>query len=473
MVHFPRSQSIAISAAAICLVASLAGKCQPAPDPGQPSAIPAPTAQETQAHPDAPDARHDESAAKSDSSGELRGMWVVRESLVSPKSVHQVIVTATKYHINAIFVQVRGRGDAWYNSPYEPRAEQLSGQPKDFDPLAQIVREGHDAGLQVHAWLNTFFTWSSPHAPFSPQHLFNAHKDWFACDRQGNYSAHGTNSCEGAFLQPSNPAVQEHLLKVFTDVAARYDVDGIHFDYCRYASTDYDFSSSTLHRFRDFIAPTLDPDMAARLDARLKTDRLAYVHACGAQWADWRRAQITAIVAKISATAKAAKPYLQVTAAVFPDANEAFRVRGQDWRGWLKAGYLDAVALMAYDRNTERVLKQTREAVAAAGDKQVYTGVGAWRLDVHDVAHKITEIRKTGAAGVNLFSYDGMHTRPNYLDTLARGVFASRSAPRRMRWLPDRTPAAVSSSTTAPKDTPGTIGEKPAPGSPQDIGERR
>ncbi|HZP84552.1 MAG TPA: hypothetical protein VFB21_23155, partial [Chthonomonadaceae bacterium] len=56
----------------------------------------------------------------------------------------------------------------------------------------------------------------------------------------------------------------------------------------------------------------------------------------------------------------------------------------------------------------------------------------------HDVARKIEEVRRTGAAGVNLFSYDGLHTRSDYLDTLARGVFASRAAPRRMRWLPGR-----------------------------------
>jgi uncharacterized lipoprotein YddW (UPF0748 family) len=365
-------------------------------------------------------------------------MWVVRDSLASPRSVHQVIVTAVKYHINTLFVQVRGRGDAWYNSEYEPRAERLAGQPADFDPLEQMVREGHEAGLQVHAWLNTFLTWSGPHPPKSPMHLWNAHRDWFACDKNGHCSPIGNDSCEGAFTQPSNPAVQQHLVNVFTDVATRYDIDGIQFDYCRYAGTGYDFSSGTLRRFRDFIASDLTEQEIARFDGRLASDRLAYVHAFGKEWAEWRRAQVTNLVAKVSQSVKAAKPYLQVSAAVFPDAQEAYAVRGQDWRGWLKEGYLDAVALMAYDKNTQKVLRQTREAVAAAGDKLVYTGVGAWRLDAHDVAHKISEIRKTGAAGVNLFSYDGMHTRANYLDTLARGVFASRSAPRGMRWLPSR-----------------------------------
>ncbi len=439
----PRFAPAALSTAAICMLAPLTALSQPAPDATLSGPKRAAARQET------PPPSVLESPAQagsapiaSDTTGEMRGMWVVRDSLASPQSVHKVIVTASKYHINALFVQVRGRGDAWYNSPYEPRAERLAGQPLNFDPLEQMIREAHAAGIQVHAWLNTFLTWSGPKAPQSPQHLWNAHRDWFARDRQGRCSPIGTNSCEGAFLQPSSPAVQEHLHRVFTDVAARYDVDGIQFDYCRYASTDYDFSPATLNRFRDDMSSQCSPDEASRLDAHLKSDKLAYVHAFGKQWADWRRSQVTALVAKVSQTAKAAKPYLEVSAAVFPDANEAFAVRGQDWRGWLKAGYLDAVALMAYDKNTDRVLRQTREAVAAAGDRHVYTGVGAWRLDASDVAHKISEIRKTGAAGVNLFSYDGVHTRANYLDTLARGVFASRSAPRRMRWLPPRAPAA-------------------------------
>jgi uncharacterized lipoprotein YddW (UPF0748 family) len=434
----PHMVRVSLAAAALCLLAPIAGWSQQTPDSTESSPAPDAPRQEMP-----PPASPDTGPITSDASGELRGMWVVRESLASPQSVHQVVLTATKYHINALFVQVRGRGDAWYNSPYEPRAERLAGQPKEFDPLEQMVREGHAAGLQVHAWLNTFLTWSGSRPPRSPQHLWNAHRNWFACDRAGRCSPHETNDCEGAFLQPSNPEVQKHLLNVFTYVATRYDVDGIHFDYCRYAGTAYDFSSGALYRFRDYMASQIPSAAATRIDTRLKTDRLAYVHAFGGQWAEWRRAQITGIVAKISQTAKAAKPFLQVSAAVFPDANEAYAVRGQDWRGWLKAGYLDAVALMAYDRNTQRVLKQTREAVAAAGDKQVYTGVGAWRLGASDVAHKISEIRKTGAAGVNLFSYDGMHTRANYLDTLARGVFASRSAPRRMRWLPDRATAAA------------------------------
>jgi uncharacterized lipoprotein YddW (UPF0748 family) len=365
-------------------------------------------------------------------------MWVVRDSLLSPKAIHEVVATAVRAHLNALFVQVRGRGDAYYNSPYEPRAELLSDQPRHFDPLQQIVAEAHAHGLQVHAWMNTFLTWSGSRPPRSSQHLWNAHRDWFASDRKGRCSAIPTNSSEGAFLQPGNPAVQDHLFRVFTYVASNYDIDGIHFDYCRYCGSHYDFHPSTLQRFRSFMATQRPAEDIARLDPRLHSDPLVYVHAFGAVWDDWRRAQITGLVARISTAVKVEKPWMQVSAAVFADADDAFRSRGQDWQGWLKAGYLDAVALMAYDKSTERILAQTRHAVAVAGEKHVYTGIGAWRLQAHDVAHKIEAVRKTGAAGVNLFSYNGVHARSNYLDTLARGVFASRAAPPRMRWLPDR-----------------------------------
>ena len=218
---------------------------------------------------------------------------------------------------------------------------------------------------------------------------------------------------------------------------ARYDVDGIHFDYCRYANTGYDYSGGTLSRFRSYMATRKPEDEIARVDKRRGRDRLAYVHAYKAEWADWRRAQITGVVTRISQAVKANKPWVQVSAAVFPDADEAFAVRGQDWRGWLRSGALDAVALMAYNANTDRVIAQTRRAVARRpGGKRIYTGIGAWHLSAHDVAHKIAAVRKAGASGVNLFSYGGVHSRPRYLDTLARGVFASRATPPRFRRTP-------------------------------------
>ena len=402
-----------------------------------------PASLETQKHRDPPEtkpqpSRNAQRRTPNAVSEEMRGLWVVRDSLRSPSAIRNVVATAVKYRFNALFVQVRGRGDAYYNSPFEPRAEVLAGQPADFDPLALMVKEAHAQGLQVHAWMNTYLTWSGNHAPQSSRHLWNAHRDWFTSDNRGKCSCIATENCEGAFLQPSNPQVQEHLCSVFTDVASRYDVDGIHFDYCRYANSGHDFSEGTLTRFRDYLQDRLSEEDFATIDERLEGDRLAFVHAYPKEWGDWRRAQVTNLVTRISNAVKLEKPYLEVSAAVFADADDAYKLRGQDWQGWLKSGALDAVALMAYSKSTERMLEQTRRAVEIAGEKHVYTGIGAWRLGAWDVAHKIAKVRETGAAGVNLFSYDGVHTKPEYLATLSRGVFSSRAGTPRMRWLPER-----------------------------------
>ena len=294
--------------------------------------------------------------------------------------------------------------------------------------------------------------------PRSSQHLWNAHPDWFSHDRSGRLSTANTEDCEGVFLQPSNPAVQEHLFKVFTDVAARYDVDGIHFDYVRYPNSSYDFSGSTLNRFREYMKTTLPEQRAAQVDAHLKSDPKAYVHAYGGKWEEWRRAQVTGLVTRVSEAVKSNKPWMQVSAAVFATPETALYDRGQDWITWLKNGTLDAVALMAYSKDTARIAQQTRFAVSIAGDRKVYTGIGAWRLQAHDVAQKIVQARRAGASGISLFSYDEVHAKSHYLDTLARSVFASRSALPRMRWLPSR--SGVVNRDAVKPDTSRTEPEK-------------
>src|SRR5512147_1194649 len=70
---------------------------------------------------------------------ELRGLWVVRTALVSPQEVDRVVDAAAEAGFNALFVQVRGRGDAFYRSSLVPRSPLLERQPKDFDPLARLL----------------------------------------------------------------------------------------------------------------------------------------------------------------------------------------------------------------------------------------------------------------------------------------------------------------------------------------------
>ena len=70
---------------------------------------------------------------------EVRALWVVRTTLTSPEKIGQLVSAAADNGFNTLIVQIRGRGDAYYNSRVEPRAIDLKDQPPSFDPLAVTI----------------------------------------------------------------------------------------------------------------------------------------------------------------------------------------------------------------------------------------------------------------------------------------------------------------------------------------------
>ena len=66
----------------------------------------------------------------------VRALWVVRDHVTSKESIDRVLMFAEQNNYNHLFVQIRGRGDAYYNSSLVPRTHLL----KDtyFDPLQYI-----------------------------------------------------------------------------------------------------------------------------------------------------------------------------------------------------------------------------------------------------------------------------------------------------------------------------------------------
>ncbi len=371
---------------------------------------------------------------------EMRGLWVVRTSILSPQAIAKVVSAARAHHFNALFVQVRGRGDAFYQSGLEPRAEELKNAPADFDPLAEVVRQGHAARLQVHAWLNTCYVWGAGRRPYAVSHVVNQHPDWLARDGKGHFQMASGPGCEGAFLSPANLDARQHIHDVFLDVATRYDVDGIHFDYVRYAGAGYDYSEAALGRFRHQIqgsARVIDVNLC---EARLGTDRLCYPHMFPQEWQAFRRQQVTEMVASISQDVKAVKPWVIVSAAVFADSKDAYTARGQDWKTWLKNGYLDAVVPMAYGASTPLVARQIGDAVAAAhaSGRYAYAGLGSWHIPAGSTVSKINVARALGAQGSVLFSYGGMTQdgrTTRYLQALTRQCYPNMAAAPVMPWL--------------------------------------
>lgn len=363
---------------------------------------------------------------------EVRGLWVVRSSITSVQSIRNIVATAKSHNFNTLFVQVRGRGDAYYKSNFEPRAEELANAPADFDPLQTMIDLAHANGLQVHAWMNTCYVWGDTKLPHAPNHVLNAHPDWIDRDSKGQFHLGKGKDCEGAFLSPANLDARKHIHDVFLDVVRNYDVDGIHFDYVRYPCAAYDYSQASRTRFAATMDATLTPAQLAQVHAAQAHDPFVYQHWFAGHFQDFRRRQVTEMVEQISHDAKQVKPGLLVSAAVFADFDDAYKLRGQDWKTWLQNGYVDAVAPMAYGTSTAKVAAQIQDAVqcAHANGRMVFAGIGAWHIPVASTVEKIAAARSIGADGEVLFSYGGVThdgATTAYLDKVSSACFAKQA----------------------------------------------
>ena len=351
---------------------------------------------------------------------------------------------------NTLIVQVRGRGDSYYRSRHEPRAVELKDQPADFDPLALTLTEARQRGLKVHAWVNTSLLANLDALPTHPSHVYNKHPEWLAVPkpvaaelyrmsprderyrmRIVEWSKGNRAELEGIYTGPANPKVRDHIFNIWMDILKNYDVDGLHFDYVRLASPDFDFSRTSLEKFRKWLEPKLSATERRALKQSLKENPLAAADLHASKFADFQREQITLLVARIYRGVKKRKPQVTVSAAVFANDENAYTRRFQDWRRWLSMGILDVACPMAYSTDTAVFQKQiaiAAESAHAAG-RRVWAGIGAYRIPAESTVEKINVARALAADGIILFSYD-FTARPselnpagNYLERVRQNAF--------------------------------------------------
>jgi len=383
---------------------------------------------------------------------EVRALWVVRDTLTSPASITEMVRRAKATGFTTLVVQVRGRGDAYYTSRWEPRAELLKEKP-DFDPLALTIKEAHAVGLKVHAWINTFLVANTDELPRTADHVIFKHPGWlmvprpmanelYRLDPQApgyteriiQHARGNRGELEGLFLSPAHPAVKEEIYDIWIDVLERYEVDGLHFDYVRYPNAQFDYSHTSLDRFRAEVEKTMGENERKLMARVAATDPLVYVTTFPERFAQFQRDQVTDVVERIYHGVKARKPNAVVSAAVFANDEDAFRSRFQDWKLWLRRGILDAVCPMAYTPDTETFRQQIAIAVGNAWSHQVWAGIGAYRQPVEGTLEKISTARQLGAQGFILFSYDfavrpGEHNpQGDYLQRVRDGLGAGLQA---------------------------------------------
>ena len=345
---------------------------------------------------------------------------------------------------NTLLVQVRGRADAYYTSGLEPRPAALATQPS-FDPLAATIAQAHEAGLQVHAWVNVNLVASVGEMPSAPDHVIYRHPEWLMVPRAlaedligvdpkspeylGRLTRHVRSrpaELEGLYLSPIVPGAVEYTVGVVRDIAQRYAVDGVHLDYMRYPTEDFDYSRDALAGFRDSVAADLSLADRRQYERRLTGEPLIYTQAFPERWRAFRSSQLTNLVVKVREAVKTVKPTATISAAVMPDLAEAWSRHLQDWKTWLEQDLIDVVCPMAYTTDAATFVAQVTAARSAAGRHPLWAGIGAYQLSSIQIVENVRAARRLGVGGIILFSYDSLTgpTRgPECLSEVGRAAF--------------------------------------------------
>lgn len=383
---------------------------------------------------------------------EVRGVWVVRTTLTDRDQIREMVRRTDEAGFNTLLVQVRGRGDAYYDSGVEPRSPWLGRSGRDFDPLAVLLDEAHRRGLEVHAWVVAQLVWGLSPLPDDPEHLTNRHPEWLSVPRAlaedlwdvdpadpayvralHAWAVEHGDRVEGLFADPGHPAVRDRLVAVVRDLLQSYDVDGVHLDYLRYPSPEFDYSRGSLTRFREWAGTQVPLGLASSLDARVaRGDVTAWVREHPDLWDGFRRSRVSSLVRGVRRAVDAVNPEATLSVAVFADPVDAERGRFQEWRGWLADGTVDVVAPMAYTPDDERFSDLIRLATLAddgGGGRRVWAGVGIYQTSLEGAVRKVDIARASGTGGVIFFSYDWAREQsPDgagepYLEALARRAF--------------------------------------------------
>lgn len=375
--------------------------------------------------------------ASGDPPEQWRSYWVdaFNEGIYNQDQVDQLVEDALAINANALIVQTARRYDCFCNRALYPRTD-ASIAPEPYDPLDAIIEAAHEAGIEVHAWVNVNTMWNSAIPHSSPEHVSNQHGlTAEGRDRWLNKRVDGTERIgNNVYVDPGHPDARDYIVEAIQSIVREYDVDGINLDYVRYP----DFNSTTTHSDWGYNATSV-----ARFQAA--TGRTDIPAADDPEWLDWRRDQVTALVRKVYLGIWEVDPQARlsmdgITYGFGPQSvggwekTRTYAEVLQDWKGWLEEGIMDTVVAMNYKRNwlppQDQMFSEWTEVIADwQGDRQAVNGPALYLNSVEDSVEQVEEILQPTAAGHVAAGWSG-YSYANPSNAFVGGPWADRSAER-------------------------------------------
>ena len=355
-------------------------------------------------------------------SDEMRAVWITRWDYRTADDVRELVRNCDEAGFNTLLFQVRGNATAFYRSSFEPWAAELGGQDPGFDPLALAVELAHARGMELHAWVNVVPAVFGTEPPRDPRHVWNAHPEWLWYDQYGERQA----LSEGfyASLNPCLPEVRGYLVRVLSEIAVRYPVDGLHLDYIRFpnehpavprgSGLDYPRDAPTLALFRAETGRTPDEDPRA--------------------WNRWRMEQVTRLLRELRVELDRVAPRVVLGAAVGAEP-EIAAGHFQDVEGWLREGLLDLVFPMNYTVDEARFTRRLEDWGTRAHQARVVMGIMASGEPVSQRCDQLREARRHGFDRA-VFGYHVLFDSRNAVLTAQTARESEERATRRGALLP-------------------------------------
>ena len=343
----------------------------------------------------------------------MRAVWVTRWDYKQAEDIPNIMQNCANAGFNTVLFQVRGNGTAFYDSPHEPWAEEFNFENPGYDPLQIACSAAKDRDLELHAWVNVMPGWRGTTEPANKNQLYHTHPEWFWYDKDGVRQPliHKVGDTQRGWyvsLNPCLPEVRTYLTELCSDIATRYDIDGLHLDYIRFPREpvvpgeivpDYPRDKQTLARYQTDTNLRPDDDTEA--------------------WDAWRTEQVNLLVSQIQQALRQARPNAALTAAVGSDPDRATANYFQDGRTWMNRKIIDAVILMNYTDDPEVFEKRIEPWLAEGLNTPVVPGFwfgrhqGKSPQEAVEAVRRQIEIANNKTGNFAAFAYSSLFASPN------------------------------------------------------------
>jgi len=375
-------------------------------------------------------AAEDLEAATAAAPAEIRGVWITNVAsniLFAPWGIPRALNQLAELKFNTLYPVVWNRGYTFYRSDV---LQQETGQPIEplialmhprEDPLAELVRIGHEKNFRVLPWFEYGFM-----IPLNSS-IAQQHPDWLTSRKNGSRqlkedfleghealpaadeaqnNTTGTNNgwakrvLKGGapnqlgWLNPMHPSVQGLLLSLVEEVVTRYDVDGVQFDDHFSLPVELGYDDYTVALYRAEHQGQSPPDNPADAD-----------------WIRWRAGKLSKFVSILHARIKASCPSCTVSLSPNP-AKFAYRFNLQDWQTWVSKGWIDDLVVQIYRDDLAQFEQELDKAPLQRASQQIPVSVGiltgTWRhpISFGQIRQQVESSRDRQLAGVSFFYWD-------------------------------------------------------------------